>query len=1033
MQHVTPSMCCNFLVVASCVHAHTKFLILSSHCKQKQMSDGVWSTTPSFHSLCESKALCNLSAMKLATVAVIFHFLSLLQTQLQCYLFRSLLQSNKIEHCFNSFLWIALHVSCLSCFVWWSHTKHSVQALGWNGETQKCNAFCKNWHFSVVEMLQQSCTCVLKEICCRCSKPFGCSNNTTLKNFVWRCHTKLSMLCLWHLMIQFALWLNDCQILWFNLFVMSNQTFGWWTDTEVDEPCIEGLQTNLWIQTTRKWTTMVQFPTLVFANSQCCSNDDCTWSLCFKNWQFEVLCLNHLPRCASRVWAVQFSVVILHLIDMCRGLRNTLDFLLFPSVAVHLTPSWICNLIVWQNLLNFVVFEVVRSFSLIPLMSWANDQLEALCHWVVFAFCCHKQTCVNMIVSVHFHCVFWNMKKWWHFASNAIDSKHVVCSTSLSFLIGFSMQKSRFGNWLLLFFLARLGMNLDDQDAIQFKNIQILTKISIVPQRTTCTKEQVHKISSASSCAPNDKSMKKSSACFCAQLKLTWRWMNQTKCSIFANRPSLQCTFHISFVILHPHQQTFFWHCSSWNCFDCCCIVPSICSDVSHLMSCDRVSCGCHQTWQPFVLQFARIQSFSVSNFCDAFSGHAAVDKGFLLLCFDECDNQEFHSFGLWTMRTTSSCILCELEPNCFECCIAPQATCIVNCLRIKITSSEWTETKWNIWESFGSRPLGAILSLLGWTMLQFCVKNRHANHWLVVQLGTSVLWQQLAPCDPEQKAFSSLTMFQKDAAAGLCRPSSCDNGSLRSWATFFSTCEQHDQWQPFPQHWRASVLHVNSGWMRTACMPFLGIALSCIGSSSRFGAWLPQRVSTCTWHLHCWDIAQCWMSGKKQKSQKTEDKWGIPTILLCTFPTMRKMEMTFPRLGELEAKCEKCNSQSELKWQDGRKSHFCFFPVRKVLQWVKHDMHETTSAPLLQNATPSSFFGVSASSERGNWWILGIHCATNRQTMCAILNAVRGLPAAAVSYHKQKQLRVRSLSEKGVSKTFKPKFPNIWPWCGGF
>jgi len=51
--------------------------------------------------------------------------------------------------------------------------------------------------------------------------------------------------------------------------------------------------------------------------------------------------------------------------------------------------------------------------------------------------------------------------------------------------------------------------------------------------------------------------------------------------------------------------------------------------------------------------------------------------------------------------------------------CTALKVTCLLNCLQMKIVSSECTKTMCDIWKRFGSRCIGAMLSLLRWTTLQ--------------------------------------------------------------------------------------------------------------------------------------------------------------------------------------------------------------------------------------------------------------------------------------------------------------------------
>jgi len=50
--------------------------------------------------------------------------------------------------------------------------------------------------------------------------------------------------------------------------------------------------------------------------------------------------------------------------------------------------------------------------------------------------------------------------------------------------------------------------------------------------------------------------------------------------------------------------------------------------------------------------------------------------------------------------------------------CTAPKTTGLLSFLQMKIMSSEWAETKCNVWERCSSRSQGAILSLLRWMML---------------------------------------------------------------------------------------------------------------------------------------------------------------------------------------------------------------------------------------------------------------------------------------------------------------------------
>jgi len=68
--------------------------------------------------------------------------------------------------------------------------------------------------------------------------------------------------------------------------------------------------------------------------------------------------------------------------------------------------------------------------------------------------------------------------------------------------------------------------------------------------------------------------------------------------------------------------------------------------------------------------------------------------------------------------------------------CTALKAAGLLSCLWMKIVSLEMNWTKCNIWERFGLRSLGAVISLLRWTMLlcEEWVCQLHGLLWLVLQ-----------------------------------------------------------------------------------------------------------------------------------------------------------------------------------------------------------------------------------------------------------------------------------------------------------
>jgi len=124
--------------------------------------------------------------------------------------------------------------------------------------------------------------------------------------------------------------------------------------------------------------------------------------------------------------------------------------------------------------------------------------------------------------------------------------------------------------------------------------------------------------------------------------------------------------------------------------------------------------------------------------------------------------------------------------------CATSKATCLLSCLWMEIVSLEWTKTKCNIWERFGSRSLGAIFSLLRWTML-LC-KELTCQLWTCYPLGNDYLTTTARVVWSRTKHVLIACNDPNDTTVTWHLRWSCiirDDASLLFWATFYAVSEQ--------------------------------------------------------------------------------------------------------------------------------------------------------------------------------------------------------------------------------------------------